>query len=180
MLRLLKQRIPSPQQILAVYGIIALLIHGWTLIIFFWKLPSWGYFLTFGEIFTAFAYSMAMNLLECFSIVLALLLLSIILPSSWFRNVFASRATVMVILFLAYMMYVALHITSASDIYPANLVRLAPVVGVVILIVAFFVGWITPVRKLIDGLAERAIIFSYILLPVGVISFLVVLARNIF
>ena len=178
--KLLKDRLPPIQQILAVYGIIALLIHGWTLMVFFWKLPSWEYFLTYGEMSTAFAYSMAMNLLECFSIMFALLLLSVILPQNWFRNVFSSRATVMVILFLAYMMYVALHIVSEEDSYPANLVRLVPVVGLVILAVAFLIGRVVPVRKLVDGLADRATIFSYIFLPVGIVSFLVVIVRNLF
>lgn len=180
MFRFLQNRLPPIQQILAVYGIIALLIHGWTLIVFFWKLPSWEYFLTFGEISTALAYSMAMNLLEGFSVMFALLLLSAVLPQSWFRNVFSSRATVMVILFLAYMMYVALHITSEGDSYPVNLVRLFPIVGIVILAVAFLIGRIIPVRKLIEGLADRAVIFSYIFLPIGFVSLLIVIARNIF
>jgi hypothetical protein len=80
MFRSLKDRLPPIQQIFAVYGISALLIHGWTLIWFFWKLPSWEYFLNFREISVALAYAMAVNLLECLSILFALLLFCLALP----------------------------------------------------------------------------------------------------
>ena len=179
MLRLLKDRFPPIQQILAVYGIIALFIHGWTLIRFFWKLPSWEHFLTYGEISISLAYSMALNLLECISIMFVLLVLCAVLPPKWFRNLFTARASSMVLLGLGFMVYVALNITTGdNDHYPADLVRLAPFVGAAILAVTFLIGWIKPVRALLENLAERASIFSYIFLPLGIVSLLFVVARN--
>ena len=179
MFRSLKDRLPPTQQIFAVYGISALLIHGWTLIWFFWKLPSWEYFLNFGEISSAFAYAMAVNLLECLFILFALLLFCMALPRSWFRDVFLSRAALLVILGLGYVMFIALNIPYNSDSYPANLVRLIPVFGLLILVLVFFVGRIALVQKLIENVADRATIFTYIFGAVGFVSLLVVIVRNI-
>ena len=176
----LKDRLPGIQQVLAVYGITALLIHGWTLIWLFWKLPSWEHFLTFGEMFAVFAYSMTTNLLESLVIMFALLSLSMILPRGWFKDAFLSRASWLVILALVYMMYIASHISSNNDSYPIGLVRLIPVFGVLILALSFFLGRISLTRNLVENLADRATIFSYIFLPLGLISLLIVIARNLF
>ena len=78
---------------------------------------------------------MAVNLLECLSILFALLFFCMVLPHRWFRDVFLSRAAMLVILGLGYMMYIALSIPyTTSDVYPADLVRLIPVFGLLILV----------------------------------------------
>ena len=180
MLTILKNRFPSLQQILAVYGLISLIIYCWTLIWFFWKLPSWEYFMNIGEIATVFAYAMATNFLECLTVLLMPLFLCAVLPAKWFKDFFLSRGSSLVILGLAYMMYISSHIASNDDSYPTNVVRLIPVIGLLILILTFLGGRIGLLRKLFEGLADRATIFSYIFLPVGFISLLVVIGRNIF
>ena len=83
------------------------------------------------------------------------------------------------ILGLGYVMYISLHITSNNDSYPTNIVRLIPFFGLLILILSFLAGRISLLRKLFEELADRATIFAYIFLPVGFISLLVVIARNI-
>jgi hypothetical protein len=179
MFRSLKDRLPPTQQIFAVYGISALLIHGWTLMWLFWKLPSWEYFLNFGEISAAFAYAMAVNLLECLFILFVLLFFCMVLPHRWFRDVFVSRAGLLEILGLGYVMFIALNIPYNSDTYPANLVRMIPVFVLLILGLVFFVGRIALVQKLVENLADRAAIFAYIFGLLGFVSLLVVIVRNI-
>lgn len=175
-----KNRLPTIQQILAVYGVIVLIFYGWTLIWFFWKLPSWEYFLKFGEIFTILAYSMATNLLESLTVLLVPLLLSIVLPKSWFKDFFISRASSLVILGLGFTMFVTKYITSENDYYPQNLVRLIPLVGILILALTFLIDRIPFLRKLLEGFADQATIFSYVFTPLGLVSLLVVIARNLF
>src|ERR1700690_2085176 len=157
----LKNRFPSLQQILAIYGVISLIICGWTLIWFFWKLPSWDEFMTMGEIATVFAYSMATNFLESLSILLLLLFFCAILPGKWFKDFFLSRGSSLAVLGLGYMMYISSHITSSSDSYPTSVVQLIPVIGLLILLLTFLVGRISLLRKLFEELADRATIFSY-------------------
>jgi hypothetical protein len=180
MLAKLKNRFPSFQQILAVYGLISLIVYGWTLIWFFWKLPSWEFFMTMGEIAIVLAYAMATNFLESLTVLLMPLFFCAVLPAKWFKDFFLSRGSSLVILGLGYMMYISLHITSNDDGYPTNIVRLIPIIGLLILILSFLAGRISLLRKLFEELADRAIIFAYIFLPVGFISLLVVVARNIF
>jgi len=180
MLAILKNRFPRLQQILAIYGLISLIIYCWTLIWFFWKLPSWEYFMTAGEIAIVLAYAMATNFLESLTVLLMPLFLCAVLPAKWFKDFFLSRGSALVILGLGYIMYISLHITSNDDSYPTNIVRLIPVIGLLILILSFMAGRISLLRKLSEELADRAIIFAYIFLPVGFISLLVVIAKNIF
>lgn len=176
----LKNRFPTLSQILAVYGVIALMIYGWTLMWFFWNLPSWEYYLTIGEISSILAYSSAVNFAESLSVMVGLLFFSLILPQKWFRNVFPSHATLLAIFSLGYAMYFASHISSNENSYPASMVRLVPVIVILILVLTFLLGTIGPVRKLIGILADHASIFSYIFLPLGLISVLIVIVRNIF
>ena len=180
MLTVLKNRLPGLQQIIAVYGLISLIIYCWTLIWFFWKLPSWEYFMNMGEIAIVIAYAMATNFIESLTALLMLLFICVILPAKWLRDVFLSSGSLLVILSLGYMMYISSHIASNDDSYPTNIVRLIPVVGLLILVLAFLVGRIGFLQKLFEELADRAVIFFYIFLPLGFISFLVVMARNIF
>jgi hypothetical protein len=176
----LRNRLPPIQQMLSVYGVISLIICGWTLIWFFWKLPSWDYFMTTGEIATVFAYAMATNFLESLTVLLMPLFFCVILPGKWFKDFFLSRGSSLVVLGLGYMIYISSHITSNSDSYPTNVIRLIPVIGLLILLLTFLVGRISFLRKLFEQLADRATIFSYIFLPIGFISLLIVIVRNIF
>jgi len=143
-------------------------------------LPSWGYFMSFGEIAIVFAYSMATNFLESLTVLSVLLLLCIILPVKWFKDFFLSSGSSLVIFGLGYVMYISSNIASNNDSYPTNLVRLIPFIGFLILLLAFAVGRSRLLRKLFEQFADRAIIFSYVFLPVGFLSLLVVVIRNIF
>ena len=180
MLTVLKNRFPSLQQMIAVYGLISLIIYCWTLIWFFWKLPSWEYFMNMGEIAIVIIYAMATNFLECLTVLLISLFLCAVLPAKWFKDVFLASGSFLVILSLGYMMYISSHIASNDDSYPTSIVHLIPFVGLLILVLAFLVGRIGLLRKLFEGLADLATIFSYIFLPIGFISLLVVIARNVF
>ncbi len=180
MLAVLKNRFPSLQQIIAVYGLISLIIYCWTLIWFFWKLPSWENFMNMGEIAIVLAYAMTTDFLESMIVFLMPLLICAVLPTKWFKDLFLARSSSLVISSLAYMMYISSHIASNDDSYPTSIVHLIPVIGLLILIMTFLVGRIGLLRKLFEGLADRATIFAYIFLPIGFISLVVVIARNVF
>ena len=49
------RRLPALQQILSVLALVAVPFYGWTIMVFFWKLPGWLYFLSVGEIATLLA-----------------------------------------------------------------------------------------------------------------------------
>lgn len=175
----IRNRIPPFQQILAVYGLITLIVFDWTIIWFYWKLPSWLFFLNLGDIATVFAYSMATNLLESLFVLCIPLVLALVLPKRWFGDLFVSMASALVIAGLGYTIYVALIVGGVQD-YPGDLVHSFPIVAILIIILAFLVGRIPILRKAFEILADRATIFSYIFFPIGIVSLVVVILRNIF
>jgi len=81
-------RFPKVAQLAPVYALTVLLVYGWTILWFFWKLPSWLFFMTIGEILGVVAYAMSMNLLESLCVVLIPVLLSVALPQKWFYDKF--------------------------------------------------------------------------------------------
>jgi hypothetical protein len=175
---IIKSRIPSFRQILAVYGLIALIVFDWTLIRFYWKLPSWMFFLNLGEIATIFVYSMATNLIESLIVLCLPMLLTIILPKRWFGDLFVSMSSALAIAGLGYTMYVAFKIGGLWT-YPSALVRSFPIAAILIVVFVFLAGRIPILRKALEILADRASIFSYIFFSIGAISLMVVIIRNI-
>jgi hypothetical protein len=173
------QRIPKWQELAPVYAIISLILYSWTLLWFFWKLPSWLYFLSLPEILTNVAYMFATNFVESILVLLGIILLSALLPKSLFSSAFVARGVSIVILGLGYMMYLAFQFGDRED-YPSQLVRLIPLVFLLSVVIAFLIGRTGFLRKAIEDFADRAIILLYLLLPLSVLSIGVVIFRNIF
>ncbi|MGZ9165439.1 MAG: hypothetical protein ACXW4U_09705, partial [Anaerolineales bacterium] len=92
----LRNKIPPFHEILALYATIVFLIYGWATITFFWKVPSWLYFLGLEEIAGILSYTFASSLLECTIILFIFLFASLVLPSKWLYNKFAVRGSLMV------------------------------------------------------------------------------------
>src|SRR6266498_944303 len=90
----LKEKIPPPHEISSLYATIVFLVYGWTSLAFFWKVPSWLYFLNLGEIVSILAYVLSSTLLESLIILLLFLLASLVLPASWLRNKFVVRGSI--------------------------------------------------------------------------------------
>ncbi len=163
-----------------MYAVIVLMIYTWTIMWFFWKLPSWLFFLNTGEILTIFMYSLAVNFVESLIVCCVPILLSAILPQAWFHDAFVPRGTALAIAGLGYMMYLAVQFQTKNDYPSLNLKAwsLALAVAAISLIV-FLAGRINVSRKVLQAVAEQATIFLFITIPVSMVSVLVVLFRSI-
>lgn len=163
-----------------VYAVIALMIYTWTIMWFFWKLPSWLFFMNLGEILLTFIYSLSVNFIESILVLCAPVLLCLVLPRKWFYDVFVARGTAMTLTGLGYMMYLAFQFQTKND-YPS--INLKPwsllITLVVILLIVFLVGKISIPRKVLEMLADRATIFLYITIPASLISVAVVLVHSV-
>ena len=161
-----------------MYGVIVLIVYGWTIIWFFWRLPGWLFFLSAPEILMAFAYALATNLVESLAVLCVLYLLSLILPSSWFRDVFVARGAALAIAGLAYMMFLTYQFQLKSD-YPSLPLQawqlVVPSAGIPLL--AYVVGRVGLLRKVLESVADRATIFLYVTVPLSVLSAVVILVR---
>jgi hypothetical protein len=172
-------RLPKISQIAPVYAMIVLPVYGWTVLWLFWKLPSWLYFMTVGEILVGFAYAMATNFLESLFVLLIPVLFSLLLPRKWFYDMFVVRGTSLVILLLGYFAFLVFQL-QGSEGYRKDLIFLTfPVMGMILFLV-YLSGRIGIVRKVIESFSDRAVVFLYLSIPVSLISLSVVTIRNIF
>ena len=178
-IKALTNRLPTIKQIAPVYAITVLMVYGWTLGWFFWKISSWLYFMSIGEILVIFAYTMITNFLESLFILLFPVILSFVLPKKWFLDLFVVRGTTLVMFMMGYLMYFSMQILNLET-YPKTLILLTIPVIIIISILVYGIGKINLMCKLIETLSDRSIIFLYLSIPLSLISFCVVIVRNIF
>jgi hypothetical protein len=176
------QRFPKSQDILQVYAVIAVMLSGWTITAFLWKLSAWLLLLNLGEIFTIFSYSMVANLLESLIVLLLLLTASVLLPPRILRDDFAVRGGILSIgLIGALIAFVGLHMQFGIESGIKLLIGpLAVLLLTVILlgsppkfpVVRFF-------HSAVLWISDRMIVFLYILMPLFIVLLAYVIFRNI-
>ena len=173
------KKIPTLEQISPVYAVIVVMIYTWSLTRFFWRLPSWLYYSTLGEIAVIFAYMMVVNLLESVLVLLGPLILSIVLRRKWFFDHFVTRSTSLILLGLGYIMifYVSLLQEFLS---PWIWLQKILLVVFLIFILSFLIDRVGFLKKLVLELSNRVVIFLYVWIPVSILSLLIVLVRNLF
>ena len=73
---------PDQNSIITVYAVCVVFVYSWTLVVSFWKIPSWLYYLGLGDILSIYAYSMSVNFIESAILLGTVLGLSMFLPFS--------------------------------------------------------------------------------------------------
>ena len=175
-------RLPGLQAILPVYAVIVVMLAGWTIAAFLWKVSAWLLLLNLGEIFTLFAYALTASFLESLLILLLLLALSFLFPPQTLRDHFVVRGTILAFgLCGALMAFVGLHMKFGLDIGMS--VLLGPL-GVLMLTTALLAGSsatrsMRVIQSVILWISDRLMVFLYILLPLFVMSSLYLVIRNL-
>ncbi len=121
---------------------------------------------------------MTTDLFESLAILMVLVAISAVLPTNWFRDVFVARGTLMTLLGLAYMIYLAVQFQGRED-YPGDVIRLIPVVALAIFVIAFFAGKVAFLKKILQGFAEHATVFIYLSVPLSMLSLFIVIIGNL-
>jgi hypothetical protein len=177
-LDLIRKRFPRRREVIAVLGIAVFLCFSWTIIGFFNKLSSFILYFTPAEIASIFAFMMAFALLESLVVSGILLLLSVILPSSWLKEGFAFKGFVILLVVAA---AAILFQKALGDQFPSLQVLLTYSI-LPILVIAVLV-WIVHSRpklqNILLNIQDRIQIMLFIYVPIGVIGLLVVMARNL-
>jgi len=172
-------RVPRLRQIWPVYAVVVLMIYSWTLLWFFWKLSGWLIYLRLDEILTIFAYSSAVNFIESLIVLLGLVAVSVILPQKWFYDHFVTRGTILVLVGLGYLMYVASRMQTIDGFPESLILRFTIPVILLAVLVILAADRFAALRSVFEELANRATIFLYIFLPISLVSLLVVIFRNL-
>ena len=154
------------------------MIYTWTILWFFWTLPSWLFYLNIGELIVLYAYVSVTNFLESLLVLCVPLGLNFVLPQKWFRDSFVSRGASLVMLGLGYAMFLAYQLRD-RDIYPGALLKVWSVaLAVVAICLLVFIAGATPfIKKGIEVIAQQATIFLFIYIPISLISLFIVLPR---
>ena len=173
-----REKIPSWGELAPVYSVIMAFVFTRTLIPFFWKVPSWLYYLPLGKIFVIYAYTVVINFIESVLILSGFAMLSFILPRKLFYERFVSRASILAILGLSFLIYFDNQMTRI-DVFPRAMVNWLPLVLVGIIVLTYGFDHIKPIRSLVENLADRATVFLYLVLPLSATSLMIVLIRNI-
>lgn len=175
----MRKRLPEFQSILQVYAVIAVMLAGWTVIAFLWKLSAWLLLLNLGEIFAIFSYAMAANFLESLVILLLLLGLSSLLPAGILRDDFVVRGTVISIgLIGSLMAFVGSH--RQFGIEGGLMLLIAPLASLII------TGYLLShasnshrLRSTAMWLSDRVVVFLLILIPLFAVASMYVILRNV-
>ena len=179
MRRALLARFPDKRNIVTIFAVAMFLVCTWTLFTSFWKLPSWLFFLTVGEIFSIYAYAFLVNLIESILLLILVLLPAVLLPRAWWTDTFVSKAFVLILIVLgSAVLHLSLYRT--PDTRPVFVQRQLTW-WVVTFFVAVLLTWLTSkaawLRRGLENLADRFVIFLYIYLPLSTVAALIVFVR---
>ena len=172
------RRLPALQQILSVLALVAVPFYGWTIMVFFWKLPGWLYFLSVGEIATLLAFALATNLIESLLIAASLVLAAALLPSRLLRDSFVVRGGAFALALIGAM--ILIDILGATNRLVSPLPWTLWILAALLIgfLLAWFASRVTAVGRGLAWLADQLTIFLFLLIPLSVVSILILLARG--
>lgn len=178
---ILRDRFPKFNQIIPVFAVVSMFVYGWTTYRVLQKLPSWLYYLNVREILFNLSHTLVINFIESFLVLCMLVILSAVLPKNLFGDIFIARGTLLAILGLGYLIYLALVIgQSKASQFPMEMFNLVPIVGLVILGLSVFLPLVSIARSILEGFADRAVVFLYILVPLSAVAGVIFVVSNLF
>jgi hypothetical protein len=176
----LKNRFPRFAEIIPVYSVIAVLVYGWAMIRFAWRLPSWLHYLTLGDLFGIFSYAMLTSLVESLLLIGLLLGLCALLPSRLFRDAFIVRGAAIALVLLG---SIIVYLVMYERIGPTFIERIElwTLAGLLLAVLfAWLCGRVRLLGAAVAWLADRMIVFLFLLMPLSAVGVIVVILRNIF
>ena len=173
-----RNKLPALHEISHLYATIVFLVYGWTSLAFFWKVPSWLYFLNLGEIVSILAYALSSTFFESVIILLLFVLASLVLPARWLRNKFVVRGS---IVFYSLTFWVVLLTLNSLLQLPttADVLTLALGFPLTAGLGMILVDKIPLFHRFIDYLSNQLTIFLYLWLPLSLAGILILIIRNI-
>jgi len=158
------KRFPNPQAILQVYAVIAVMISGWTITAFLWKLSTWLLTLNLGEILVVFSYAMFANLVESMIVLAVLLLICAVLPAHILRDVFAVRGTLLAVGWIG-MLIILLSANRQIGMANPSALFIGPLAFMVLTAFLLVISKSNPVQSAILWTSDRLVIFLFVLMP---------------
>ena len=171
-------RLPNRNQLLPVYAVGVTILYSWAIIVTIRSsLFTWVLYLNVPEILTLVAYILAGAFLESLLLIAALTIFSVLLPSKLLTEKFILRGTILTITFLSSIMFYYTQTPLGEalvDIYKWVLFFTVSTVGFLLA-----AENIQTIKNTVELIADRAMVFLYIYLPISIISVIVVIIRSL-
>lgn len=164
--------------VLPVYAISVMFVYGWTIYRFLWNFPSWIYYLTFHEILSVVAYSASINLIESLLLLAVPILFAFFLPRKWFFERFVPVGVLLETLLGLLLIYYAPYFQTETN-FSYTPFFLAPVYFAVSITIAILLSTVKSISGFVADIADRAVVFLYLSVPLSIISIFIVLIRNL-
>ena len=150
----------------------------------FWTLPSWLGDMNVWRMLDLAAYILSFTFMESIFLLLGMLLLVFLLPARFFRERFVAQGSVLIVLLGvgAYFAQPQLgDLRTLRNLYLAAipLLFLAGLIMLIILL-SFVFARFEKLANILTTFAERMTIFSYIYLPLGILSLLFTIVKLFF
>jgi hypothetical protein len=176
-----RERLPQRKDILYVYGGVVFAIYSWAIRGFLMQLSSLRLYHTLGEIVAIFAYVMAFALIESLVLMSSLIIAGIILPGKWFREGFAYKGFVTVLVAGIAMITLQSYLFSLNyEIPPMEVIYLGLGITLILLISLLWSFQNMPQLQTFSlAVQERLHIFIYFYIPLGLVGLAVVVLRNL-
>lgn len=174
-----QNHVPQPREIIPVYATLVFFLYTWMLMHFFWKVPSWLYFLSVGEILNLLAYSLFVNLIESIVFTLFIVGICLLIPAKLLHGKFVACAGVLGFLLL---LWIAAFDLMSAWIVLSKVQILAWLLCVILSVALFmfFVIRFPSLQKIVTNICDRFIVFLYLAIPLSLLGGCVFFAQFLF
>jgi len=181
------EKFPTKEEIIPIYATIVFPIYSWTIYRLLWNLPSWQKDLfNIGDMLVLGAYGLAFAFIESLTILVLIVFLSVVLPAKCLRNKFVAQGSA--VLWVFFVLAITAQYFIASTVFLSWNIKefvisstLILALSIVLLTVApyFLIYRIEKLESFFTTLADRMTVFLFIYLPLGILSLILVIVRNI-
>lgn len=170
---------PRLGEILPVYATVVFFLYTWMLMHFFWKVPSWLYFLSVGEVLNLLAYSLFVNLLESIVFTLFIIGICLFIPAKLLQGKFVACGGILGFILL---LWIAAFDLMSAWIVLSKVQILAWLLCVILSVslFMFFVIRFPSLQKIVTNICDRFIVFLYLVIPLSLLGGGVIFVQLLF
>lgn len=179
----LRSKIPTRQEVLSVFSFIVFVVFSWTIFRLLFQIPSWLLSHTKSGILFLAAYVFAFALIESLLVLLFVLLVNLVFPRYLFRDWFIPQGCLLVLNSAAWALLVQHRrdILSTMDLLPviAWICLYLLSVTIVVFVASKIMSRYDQVKLVFVMITDRMVVFTYLYIPLSLVSLAIVLVRNL-
>jgi hypothetical protein len=178
------KKIPPRREILPVYSLILFIVFSWSIFRILFQIPSWLYSHSKTGIVFLSAYVFSFDLIESTLVLFFVFLVCIIMPRYFLYDRFVAQGSILVLTCTAWALIIQFQRDYLHKRDLAELVVWIILFTLSLVLISSFSSYFLrkneSLQTAIEALADRMIVFGWLYISVGLISLVILLARNIF